>query len=206
MTEKKEELANSFTHAAGIFLFLIAIPFLVFIAKQNARIVWPIVCYAFCLLIMYVNSTIYHSVSRPDLKKLFRIIDHISIFLLIGGTFTPIVVYNMGTWEGGPFLISFWCIMVLGMVFKFFFTGRFKLISTLIYIAVAWFGAIFAWPLLDNMNLRVIVFILAGGLFYTAGTFFYMRKRLLFHHAIWHLFVIAGSISHFFAIRFSIGV
>lgn len=127
-----------------------------------------------------------------------------SIFLLIGGTFTPIVVYNMGAWNGIPFLAVFWSVMTCGIIFKIFFTGRFKLVSTLIYIGVAWLGAMFSGPLIHNMSRDVLVCLAAGGVFYTGGTIFYMQKKLMYHHAVWHVFVLAGSITHFVAIAFSL--
>jgi hemolysin III len=204
MKERREEFLNAVTHGAGIVVFLVLTPFLLLYTQNQRRTIWPVLVYAICLAVMYINSTLYHSTTQVEKKKVFRTIDHISIFLLIGGTFTPIVYYNMGDWNGLPFLLGFWIVMALGIVFKIFFTGRFKLVSTLIYIGVAWFGAIFSWPLLQNMSWQIILCVIAGGLFYTSGTIFYMQKNKPFRHAIWHLFVLAGSLWHFFAIRFSI--
>lgn len=204
MIERNEEKINVITHGIGVVVFLIITPLLILHARKITPVIWPLVAYSACLLIMYINSTLYHSITDVSKKRIFRIIDHISIFLLIGGTFTPIVIYNMGDWDGWPFLYGFWSVMALGIIFKIFFTGRFILASTLIYICVAWLGAIFAWPLLSNMSWQVIFYVIAGGLFYSLGTIFYMRKKLTYNHGIWHLFVLAGSLLHYFAIRFSI--
>jgi hemolysin III len=204
MTERKEELANAFTHGLGVILFVVLAPILIGYAHRNSKETWPVIVYASCLLLMYMNSTFYHSATDGERKKTLRILDHVSIFLLIGGTFTPFVVYNMGNWNGLPFLAGFWGIMGCGIIFKIFSTGKYKLVSTFIYVGVAWIGAMLTWPLFPNMPRAVIIFIIIGGLFYTGGTFFYMKKQLLYHHAIWHLFVLAGSVSHFFAICLSI--
>jgi hemolysin III len=200
MIEKKEELANALTHGIGAILFLSASPILLVHLQGNTTRFWPVIIYTFCLLMTYIASTVYHAVTSPDLKKVLRIFDHISIFLLIGGTFTPIVLYNMGAWNGWPFLITFWGVMTGGMVFKIFFTGKYKLISTIIYVGVAWVGAVFSGPLLHNMPRQVLVYLILGGIFYTGGTIFYMQKKLLYRHAIWHFFVLAGSAAHFIAI------
>jgi hemolysin III len=207
MIENKEEFANALIHGIGAVLFLAAAPvlFLNPLFYDKALPAWPVIAYMFCLLMTYVTSTVYHAVTSLDFKRVLRIFDHISIFLLIGGTFTPIVAYNMGDWNGWPFLAAFWGAMISGIIFKIFFTGKYKLVSTLIYVGVAWVGAMFFGPLLHNMPRQVLVYTIIGGFFYTAGTVFYMQKKLNYHHAIWHLFVLAGSVSHFFAILFSLG-
>lgn len=205
MTEKREEFTNALTHGIGAVLFMTAAPILFLRVPDKAYGIWPVTGYLFCLLMTYVTSTVYHAVSKPVHKKILRVFDHISIFLLIGGTFTPLVVYNMGAWNGSPFLAVFWAALICGMIFKVFFTGKFKLVSTLIYVGIAWIGVVFLGPLLHNMSRQVLICTITGGVFYTAGTVFYMRKKLMYHHAFWHLFVLAGSISHFFAVFFSLG-
>ncbi len=197
----REEFANALIHGLGAVLFIAAAPFLFFnlnVGDQRSAI--PVLIYAVCLLFTYFASTIYHAVTMPDYKKTLRILDHVSIFLLIGGTFTPIVYFNMGSWNGWPFLIAFWGAMIAGVVFKIFFTGRFKLVSTIIYVGVAWFGAMMAAPIVKNIPKPVLIYIIVGGIFYTSGTVFYMQKRMKFNHAVWHLFVLAGSLLHFYAV------
>lgn len=198
----REEFANALIHGLGAVLFIAAAPFLFYnlnsVGDQRSSL--PVLIYIVCLLFTYFASTIYHAVTMPDYKKTLRILDHISIFLLIGGTFTPIVYFNMGSWNGWPFLIAFWSTMIGGVIFKIFFTGRFKLVSTLIYVGVAWFGAMMAAPIVKNIPKPVLIYIIAGGLFYTCGTVFYMQKRMRFNHAVWHLFVLAGSLLHFYAV------
>jgi hemolysin III len=197
----KEEFANSVIHGIGAVFFLAAAPMLFLtMTDHNSFTSWPLVVFVFCLLMTYISSTVYHAIADPELKKQLRIFDHMSIFLLIGGTFTPVVVYAMGDWNGWPFLSVFWGVMFCGIIFKIFFTGRFKLASTLMYIGVAWCGAMFSGPLIRNIPHGTLVYLIIGGFFYTAGTFFYMLKRMKYRHAIWHFFVMAGSMSHFYAI------
>jgi hemolysin III len=206
MNEKKEEFANALIHGLGAILFLAAAPVLLAYTfhQGESKVFWPVIVFIFCLLTTYVTSTVYHAVTHPDYKRVLRIFDHISIFLLIGGTFTPIVYYNMGDWNGVPFLLVFWGVLACGMILKIFFTGKYKALSTIFYVGVAWMGAMFSGPLLHNLPRQILYYLLLGGAFYTAGTFFYMRKKLLYHHAFWHLFVLAGSVSHFFAISVSL--
>jgi hemolysin III len=204
MVVNKEEFANSLSHGIGAVIFLAAAPVLFSQFSGKDTVMWPVVVYLFCLFMTYLTSTIYHSFTDDHYKKILRILDHISIFLLIGGTFTPIVVYNMGNWNGWPFLSVFWIAMAGGIIFKIFYTGKHKLISTLIYVGIAWVGAVFLWPLVKNMPRQVALFLIIGGLFYTGGTVFYMQKKMKFHHAWWHMFVLAGSLSHFIAVYVSL--
>ncbi len=208
MTEKREEFANALIHGIGTILFLAIAPVLMVnpLLQDNSLLMLASVIFLFCLLFTYITSTVYHAVTNPDLKKVLRIFDHISIFLLIGGTFTPIVVFNLGDWNGLPFLMVFWGVMTCGIILKIFFTGKYKLVSTLVYIGVAWIGAMFSGPLIHNMPNQVLKYIIIGGVFYTGGTFFYMQKKMSYHHAVWHFFVLAGSISHFIAITLSLGI
>jgi hemolysin III len=198
----REEFANAIIHGIGAVFFIAAAPFLFYNLNSGGdqRSALPLLIYVLCLLITYFASTVYHAVTTPDFKKTLRVFDHVSIFLLIGGTFTPIVYFNMGTWNGWPFLITFWSLMIGGVVFKIFFTGRFKLVSTLIYIGVAWFGAMMAAPIYRNIPKPVLIYLLAGGIFYTSGTIFYMKKHMKYNHAIWHIFVLGASLLHFYAV------
>jgi hemolysin III len=120
----KEEFANSLTHGIGAVILLITAP--VLFAQFPGKVImkWPVVVFLFCLFITFLISSVYHAVTDEHYKKVFRVFDHISIFMLIGGTFTPIVIYNMGGWNGWPFLAVFWGAMVCGVVFKVFFTGK----------------------------------------------------------------------------------
>ena len=203
----KEEFANALIHGVGAVFFTAAAPLLFFTLYLHNKLwlPWPIVVFVFCLLTTYVASSVYHAVTDSDYKRILRIMDHISIFLLIGGTFTPVVVYCMGDWNGWPFLACFWGVMFSGIIFKLYFTGKYKLVSTILYVAVAWLGAMFAGPLLHNIPGKVLFYIILGGIFYTSGTLFYMLKKLRFQHAVWHFFVLAGSMAHFYAILLLVG-
>ncbi len=204
MNTRKEDIANALTHGFGVVIFGVLAPLLVSFTLKQGNASWPVMIFSFCLVMMYLNSALYHWSTRNDLKKKLRILDHMNIFLLIGGTFTPIVVYNMGSWNGLPFLAGFWAAMGGGVVYKLFLTGKYKLVSTLIYVGVAWAGAMLAWPLFDTMPRIVLIYLLIGGLFYTGGTIFYLKKQLAYSHAIWHLFVLAGSLTHYYAVYLSV--
>lgn len=206
MHQKNTEWANALTHGMGFLFFIAAGPAIVSlaIAKNNVGLMWASMVYIFGLLMSYGSSTAYHAITDPEYKRWMRMVDHVSIFLLIGGTFTPLVIAYMGEWDGRRFLFFFWTIIAAGMIYKLFHTGKHRLVSTLFYVAIAWAGAGFSGPVLTNMPQRVLHFLLLGGLFYTLGTVFYLWKKLTYHHAIWHLFVLGGSISHYLGVSLAL--
>lgn len=202
MTAKKIELANALTHGIPAVFFFAAAPFLVItpLMKSDNIMAYSNVLYVFCLLITYLSSTIYHAITDSDFKQRMRVLDHSAIFLLIGGSFTSVGVAYKGGQDIWTFLAVFWGIIIAGIVYKIFFTGKHKFVSTMFYVALAWIGAMFLLPAFHNMPTPVFYLIAAGGLSYTVGTLFYLWKSLTYHHAIWHVFVFGGSITHFLAI------
>ncbi len=202
LTEKKIELANALTHGIPAIFFLAASPLLVIfpLLKRDNIMAYANILFVFGLLMTYLSSTIYHAITDADFKQRVRILDHSSIFLMIGGSFTSIGVAYRGNSDIWTFLAVFWAINLAGIVYKIFFTGKHKFVSTLFYVALAWLGAMFLFPAFQNMPTHVFYLIVAGGLSYTIGTAFYMWKSLTYHHAIWHVFVFGGSITHFLAI------
>lgn len=200
----REELANSITHAIGMALSLAALVILVVYASIQGD-GWKIVSfsiYGVSMLLLYTASTLYHSFSSERAKHYLKIFDHAAIYLLIAGTYTPfLLVMLRGAWGWSLFAIV-WGLAILGIIFKLFFVHRFQIFSTIIYLLMGWLIVVAFRPLIANIPERGLYWMLAGGLFYSFGVIFYLWERVPYHHAIWHLFVLAGSICHFFAVLF----
>lgn len=199
---RAEEIGNATTHGMGALLSVAAITLLiVFSAQQHdgMKLASGIV-FGTTLLLMYLSSTLYHSFTDPQLKHLFRIIDHASIYLLIAGSYTPFMLITLrGPW-GWTLFTVIWILALSGVVFKMFFVHRFHLVSTIVYLAMGWLAVVAIKPIYQNLPLGGIACLVAGGLCYTVGVIFYVWERLKFSHVLWHLFVLAGSIFHFFAV------
>ncbi|SMO65014.1 PAQR family membrane homeostasis protein TrhA [Solitalea koreensis] len=199
--DPKHEFMNRLTHGIGIPLSIAGGSYLVSLAIQNPRTnLSALIVYMVSLLAMFTSSTLYHSVSNPDIKHKMRIFDHISIFALIGGTYTAIITYYLKNNIGNNFLLTMWTFIGLGALLKIFFTGRFTLLSTLIYIAVGGLGFFIAKPLYQVLNKEVLLWVGIGAFLYASGVVFYRTKTIPYHHSIWHLFVLGGALSHFIAI------
>lgn len=194
----REELANTLTHAVGVFLALVGGAVLVVRASFQAD-PWKIVgagVFSATLLLLYTASTLYHAARSPALKLRFKILDHAAIYLLIAGTYTPFTLVGLrGRW-GWTLFGVIWGLAVGGVIFKLFATGRFRLISTGIYVGMGWLVVIAAGPMVRRLDPWVLAWLVAGGLAYTGGTIFYHNRKIPYSHAIWHGFVMAGSICH----------
>ena len=160
------------------------------------------IVYGTSLILMYTASTLYHMARDPRTKRGLKILDHASIYLLIAGSYTPFLLVNMRSTFAWWIFILIWTIALAGVVFKLFYIGRFRRFSLFGYLTMGWLAIITLPKLIDVIHINGIWWMLAGGLFYTFGTIFYVWHKLRFHHAIWHLFVLAGSIAHFFAILY----
>jgi len=199
----KHELANSLTHGIGVVFFLIAIPTLMAYCVRYSTIDYTLCAgiFAFGLMITYLSSTLYHSFHHAETKKVLRIFDHVSIFLLIGASYTPIVYHYMPHDFAIKFLAALWAIVGIGSIFKIFFTGRFRLASTMAYVALSLMSLFIIKPILANMPSAITEWLLiGGGISYAIGVPFYILKKLKYNHAIWHLFVLMGSVMHFFVV------
>jgi len=200
----KEETINAATHGLGAVLGVVGLAVLVVMAALHGD-AWHIVScsiYGGTLVLLFTSSTLYHSFCDERVKHAFRIVDHASIYLLIAGTYTPFLLVNLrGGWGWGLFGVV-WGLALAGIVFQIFFVDRFRLAQTLIYLAMGWLVVIAVKPLLANVPPAGLLWLLAGGLSYTVGAIFYLWKKLPYHHAVWHLFVLAGSVCHYFAILF----
>ncbi|MDR5659675.1 hemolysin III family protein [Serpentinicella sp. ANB-PHB4] len=200
-----EEIANSITHGLGIIFSIVSLTILLVYAIWN-RSPLSIVAfsiYGLCSLCLYVSSTLYHSFQSPHIKKLFRVFDHSSIFLFIAGTYTPVTLIAMkGYWRIG-ILTAVWVIATVGILFKIVTYNKFekyKYVSLALYILMGWLVIIAIKPMVDMVPIGFLWWLLAGGIVYTVGTIFYAIKKIPFNHAIWHVFVLAGSVLHFLGI------
>ncbi len=202
---KFEEIFNSITHGLGVIFGIVALTILLFIAINDGNVseIVGFSIYGVCIILMFLSSTLYHSFTIEKVKKVLRVFDHSSIFLFIAGTYTPIVLLTL---EGGlkiGILVGIWSIAIAGVLFKIFTFGKYdrlKRASVIIYIAMGWFAIVPIKQIINATSLSFFYWILAGGLLYTIGTIFYSNKRIPLNHGIWHLFVLAASITHFIGI------
>ena len=197
-----EEIANAITHGIGLLLSIAGFVVLLVLAALRGT-AWHIVAcsiYGATLICLYTASTLYHAVISPRVKRALRIFDHSAIYLLIAGTYTPFLLVSLrGPWGWSLFGVI-WGLALVGVLFKFWFVERFAILSTAVYIAMGWLVVIAAKPVITHLPLTAIIWLLAGGLAYTGGVIFFAAKRIPYSHAIWHLFVLAGSICHYFAV------
>ena len=198
----REEFANALTHGLGVVAALCGSSVLITLAAVRGD-VWQFssaVVYGITLVLLYAASTLYHAVPHANAKARLKVFDHCAIYLLIAGTYTPITLISLRETWGWWMFGTIWTLAMLGVIFKLFFTGRFKLVSTLIYVGMGWLVIVAIKPILMHLDNWTLGWLFVGGLFYTGGTWFYMHQRLRYAHAIWHLFVLAGSISHYVAV------
>lgn len=194
-----EELFHSITHGIGAALALSGLVVLVLLAVRGGdtcRIV-SFSIYGGSLTLLYFASTLYHSFQSERIKSFFRHIDHFSICLLIAGTYTPVVLISLrGAW-GWTLFCLIWSFAVGGIIYELLFLGRYKWITLIIYLGMGWLAVVAIKPMLTMVPRGLLWWLMAGGLFYTAGILFYVRKKMRYHHVMWHLFVLCGSACHF---------
>jgi hemolysin III len=198
------EIANSVTHGIGALLAIAGLVLLVVFAAIYGN-VWHVVSfsiYGSTLVLLYLASTLYHSAQNPKVKKTLRIIDHAAIYLLIAGTYTPFMLVTLQGVRGWVMFGVIWGLAVVGIIYKIFFINKLVVISTIFYLLMGWMIVFSIGDLFRALPLEGIIFLGAGGLSYTLGIIFYAGRERLLMHAIWHLFVLGGSICHFFAILF----
>lgn len=198
----RAEFWNALTHGAGAVLSLIGGAVLITLASLfgNGWQLTGAIVFSLSLIGLYTASTLYHAVHEPRAKVRLKILDHCMIYVLIAGSYTPFALIALRG-DGGWLLFgTIWTLAAAGIVFKLFFTGRFELLSTLVYLAMGWLVVFAAGPMLRHVGTAELVWLGVGGLFYSVGTLFYLWERLRHSHAIWHGFVLAGSASHFVAI------
>jgi hemolysin III len=203
-----EEVANAITHGLGVAFCLVAMPYMIGYAMEfsNPAMVWAVSVFGFGMLMVYLSSTLYHAVQHKNAKRLLRIWDHISIFVLIAGTYTPLVLKFTSPSTALIFLSIMWGIVALGSVLKIFFTGKYKALSVGLYVALGWMAVFIIKPLTANVPSQIWWWMVIGGMAYLLGVAFYLWKKLQYHHAVWHLFVLTGTVTHFFAVYNSIPI
>ena len=202
LAEIRDEIANALTHGVGAAAALAGGAVLITLAAIGGD-GWQLagaIVFGITLLLLYTASTLYHAIQHPIAKGRLKVFDHCAIYLLIAGTYTPFTLIGLrGPWGWGLFA-AIWTIALAGVVFKLFHTGRFPRLSTALYVAMGWLVVVAIKPMLASIDVWTLGWLLAGGVFYTLGTYFYHRESIPYAHAIWHLFVIAGSVCHFVAV------
>lgn len=197
-----EEILNAVTHGVGSLLALIGLGILTAAAYLNGG-VWHVVSfsiYGVSLVLLYGASTLYHSFTNEKLKYIFKVLDHSAIYVLIAGNYTPFTLIPLHGTFGWTIFGIIWGLAGTGIVFQAFFVKRFKVFATLCYLFMGWLAVVMIKPLLAAVPIEGIYWLLAGGLFYTVGALFYLAHKIPYHHAIWHVFVLAGSITHFITV------
>ncbi|MEX1221742.1 MAG: hemolysin III family protein [Idiomarina sp.] len=197
-----EEVAHAVTHGLGAVLSVVALIVMVFWAMAYGETVHVIAAsiYGASLILLYTASTLYHAIPVPKLKYIFQQLDHAAIFILIAGTYTPFALINLqGVW-GWSLLGVAWGIAIIGVVLELGIKERIKWLSLTLYLGMGWMALVVIKPMLDTVEPVGLLLLLAGGLAYSFGVIFYVWKSLKYHHAIWHLFVLLGSVFHFLSI------
>jgi hemolysin III len=197
-----EERLNAITHGVGAILAVCGLISLMMMASLNGGI-WHLVSfsiYGSSLVLLYLASTLYHSFTDERIKYIFKIVDHAAIYLLIAGTYTPFTLVSLHGTLGWTIFGVTWGLAAIGIVFKVFFVKRFKLLSTLCYIFMGWLILIVIKPLAAALPIMGLYWLIGGGVLYTVGAVFYLARQLPYNHAVWHMFVLAGSFAHFVAV------
>ena len=199
-----EEKININSHAIGFILSVVALVLLVAHASMHGD-VWHIVSFSIfgtSLIILYAASTFYHSAKKPELRKRLKIIDHASIYVLVAGTYTPFTLVTLNGKLGWLIFGISWGLALTGIILKLFFTGKYNLISTSMYVFMGWIIVFAIKPLINNLPPEGFLWLLAGGISYTLGAILYSIKKIKFNHAIFHMFVLTGSFCHFISVYF----
>ena len=198
-----EEIANSITHGIGAALSIAACVLLIVAAAKSGSAM-KVVCasiYGTCLIILFTMSTLYHALTAPKAKKVFRVFDHISIYILIAGSYMPIALVSLGGWIGWTMFGVVWGMAILGIVFNSINIEKFKVFSMIAYIMMGWCVIVAIKPVIEALNGPALTLLVAGGLAYTFGIAFYAMTKIRYMHTIWHLFVLAGAILQYFCIQ-----
>ena len=202
----REEIFNSITHGIGALLSVAALVTLIIFAvlKGDAWHVVSFTIYGSTLVLLYLSSTLYHGFTKEKLKNLFARFDHAAIFLLIAGTYTPFLLTVLRGTLGWTLFGIIWGVAIAGVVIRSIYLTRFRKLMVALYLAMGWMFVVAIGPMIKNLPQVSMIFLLSGGIFYSIGVVFYMWRNLKYGHGIWHLFVLAGSIMHFFAVVYSL--
>ena len=201
----REELANALTHGLGVIASLCGGSVLITLAAMTGdgwRLAGAIV-FSVSMLMLYTASTLYHAIPHATAKARLKVFDHCAIFVLIAGTYTPVTLISLRATVGWWLFAAIWALAALGVAFKLFYTGRFRFLSTLVYVAMGWLVLPVIVPLVHALSAAALAWLLVGGAAYTVGAVVYMSRRA-YAHALWHLFVLLGSVSHFVSIAIQV--
>lgn len=202
----KQELVNSIIHGFGILFGIVCIPILIALAAKsdNIRGIIGAAIYGFCFLMVFTFSTLYHGFQHAQVKSILQIIDHISIYFLIAGTYTPFLLIYMNNAFGITLLSVLWGLTAIGIIFKIFFTGKWDRLSTFIYVAMGWIMVVGGRTFFVSLPKPVLIMIIVGGGLYSLGVIFYLWEKYRFNHAVWHFFVLTAAICHYVAILLAV--
>ncbi|MGB0880809.1 MAG: PAQR family membrane homeostasis protein TrhA [Polaribacter sp.] len=201
---KKEEKLNVFTHGFGLILSVIAFPFLI-LKSFNFDGFWKplsFMIYGLSLIILYAASTFYHASKKPSIRRKLNIFDHAAIYVLIAGSYTPFCLVGLDSQLGWYMFVFVWLFALIGIILKLFFTGKYDIVSTAMYLLMGWQVVFFIKPLVNNLSTNELQLLILGGAFYTVGAILYSIPKVKYNHAIFHVFVLLGSLSHFLGIYF----
>jgi hemolysin III len=203
---EKEEKLNVLTHGFGLLLSVIALFLLIVksIKSENTTIITSFIIYGLSLIILYAASTFYHAAKAPELRYKLNIFDHASIYVLIAGTYTPFTLVTLEGWVGWTIFGVSWGLALIGVILKLFYTGKYDRISTIAYVLMGWLIVFAIKPLLANLSTEGLIWLFAGGVLYTTGAVLYSVEKIKYNHAIFHIFVLAGSFSHFMAVYYHV--
>ncbi|MDR0734768.1 MAG: hemolysin III family protein [Elusimicrobiota bacterium] len=199
---QREEVMSSLVHWLGTIIVCLGAGCLITLASLSAEPyrIAAVSIYSFAMIILYCASTLYHVSRGEKAKNRLKVFDHSSIYLLIAGTYTPFLLVNLRGPVGWAMFGVIWAMSVLGITAKIFFMGRVKKLSVAVYIIMGWLVVFAIKPLINTVSTAGLIFLLVGGLFYSGGVYFYVRKDKEFYHGVWHIFVLFGTVSHFFAV------
>lgn len=200
----KEEKLNVWTHFIGLILSLVALTVLVVKSSLFGN-VWQIVSFSIyggSMILLYLASTLYHNSKTPKIRARLNVFDHAAIYVLIAGTYTPFTLVTLNGVVGWVLFGVTWGVAVLGIILKLFYFGKYDKLSTIMYVFMGWLALFAIKPLIENLSIEGLIWLLIGGIFYTIGAVLYSINKLHFNHAIFHVFVLLGSISHFVSIFF----
>jgi hemolysin III len=205
-TQIQQELVNSIIHGFGIIFGIVGIPILIAfsIKSDNTPGIIGAAIYGFCFLQLFTSSTLYHGFQHVEAKRVFEILDHISIYFLIAGTYTPFLLIYMNNAFGITLLTLLWSLTAIGIVIKIFFTGKWNIVSTLAYIAMGGIMLVGGRRFFDAIPYGVMVMILIGSVLYLLGVIFYLWEKYPYNHAVWHFFVLAAAVCHYVAILMAV--
>ena len=202
----KQKVVHSPIHAFGILFGIISIPILTALAANNANVpgIVGASIYGFSFLMLFSFSTLYHGIQQPQTKRVLEILDHISIYFLIAGTYTPFLLIYLNNAFGITLLSVLWGLTILGIFFKVFFTGRFEMVSVIIYLGMGWILFAGGRQFINALPSVVMLLVAIGGGLYTIGVFFYLWRGYKWSHAIWHFFVLVAAVCHYVAVLLAV--